>query len=485
MKAGAELNLGIETETLEFKKSTGELKEAMNSICAILNKHQSGELYFGVRPDGTVIGQIVTEESLREVSQKIKNSIAPRIYPEIRKVVLDGRDCIHVKFGGDQIPYFAYNVARIRVADEDLVMSREEITNMLLRSGREGNRWENLLSNRTIEDVDEELLKKYVTQAHVVGRIAISYTNKETVLNQLELTEGNRLLNAGKVLFSDDMLQDVQMAIFATEERLTFNDIQRHHGPVLKLVDIAENYIKNNIHWRVEFTGELQRKEIPEIPIDAIREALLNSFCHKDYASGESNEVAIYKDRIEIYNPGSFPEGLEPQDYIDRVERPIRRNPKIARILYYSKDIESFGTGLKRIADACRNAGVRYEFQKKKTGFVVCFYRSSVTNNEGLGEKKPIKKADKKPVKNGEKPINYPEKKPIKELVKIQREKNIVDYINLHGKINNKEAREVLGLADSTVKRILKEMVDKNIIEIKGERKARIYLLAKSKKEDK
>ena len=48
LKAGVDLNLGIETETLEFKKSTGELKEAMHSICAILNKHQHGELYFGV-----------------------------------------------------------------------------------------------------------------------------------------------------------------------------------------------------------------------------------------------------------------------------------------------------------------------------------------------------------------------------------------------------------------------------------------------------
>ena len=45
-------------------------------------------------------------------------------------------------------------------------------------------------------------------------------------------------------------------------------------------------------------------------------------------------------------------------------------------MLYYSKDIESFGTGLKRIADACDNAGVRYEFKKMKSGFVVCFYRS-------------------------------------------------------------------------------------------------------------
>lgn len=150
------MNLGIETETLEFKKSTGELKEAVQSICAILNKHQHGELYFGVKPDGTVIGQVVTEESLREVSQKIKNFIEPKIYPEIKKVVIDGRDCIHVKFEGNQVPYFAYGVAKIRVADEDLTMSPEQITELLLRSGREGNRWENLVSNKTVDDIDEE-----------------------------------------------------------------------------------------------------------------------------------------------------------------------------------------------------------------------------------------------------------------------------------------------------------------------------------------
>lgn len=88
------MNLGIETETLEFKKTTSELKEAVQSICAILNKHQHGDLYFGVKPDGTPIGQIVTEESLREVSQKIKNFIEPKIYPSINKVVFDGKECI-------------------------------------------------------------------------------------------------------------------------------------------------------------------------------------------------------------------------------------------------------------------------------------------------------------------------------------------------------------------------------------------------------
>ena len=179
--------------------------------------------------------------------------------------------------------------------------------------------------------------------------------------------------------------------------------------------------------------------------MDAIREALLNSFCHKDYASGQSNEVAIYKDGVEIYNPGAFPEGYEPRDFIDKAERPIRRNPKIARMLYYSKDIESFGTGLKRIAEACDTVGVGYEFKKMKSGFVVCFYRSE-------------EKADKKPIK-------------------ADRYELIIQYLKEYGSISNMEARELLGLADSTVKRIMKEMVEENILLVEGERKARRYLL--------
>ena len=119
--------------------------------------------------------------------------------------------------------------------------------------------------------------------------------------------------------------------------------------------------------------------------------------------------------------------------------------------MYYSKDIESFGTGLKRIAEACDEAGVRYEFKKMKSGFVVCFYRSE-------------EKADKKPIKTDKKPI------------KADRKAQIVQYVKEQGSISNMEARELLGLADSTVKRLLKEMVEENILVIEGERKARRYL---------
>ena len=83
------MNLGKETETLEFKKTTGEMKAAMISISSILNKHGIGTLYFGVKPNGDVVGQDVSESSLRDVSRTIYESIRPQIYPAIEEVVMN------------------------------------------------------------------------------------------------------------------------------------------------------------------------------------------------------------------------------------------------------------------------------------------------------------------------------------------------------------------------------------------------------------
>ena len=85
------MNLGKETETLEFKKTTGEMKAAMVSIAAILNKHGVGTLYFGVKPNGDVIGQDVSESSLRDVSRAIYETVKPQIYPAIQEEVIEGR----------------------------------------------------------------------------------------------------------------------------------------------------------------------------------------------------------------------------------------------------------------------------------------------------------------------------------------------------------------------------------------------------------
>ena len=79
----------------------------MVSIAAILNKHGVGTLYFGVKPNGDVIGQEVSESSLRDVSRLVYEMIKPQIYPVIVEEILDGRRVIKVEFSGEDRPYSA------------------------------------------------------------------------------------------------------------------------------------------------------------------------------------------------------------------------------------------------------------------------------------------------------------------------------------------------------------------------------------------
>ena len=371
------MKIGNESEKLEFKKTTAELKEGIISVVAILNKHGSGELYFGIRNDGMIIGQTVTDKTLRDISQAVSNHVEPKLFPRIELAYLDDKQCVRVEFAGDAAPYFAYGRAYIRVADEDKVMSPSELEDYILRKNARTDTWDGGASDKSPEDIDEAMLMDYLERATNAGRINFAYTSKGDALIRLGMLKNGVLTNAAAVFFVGAPLLEVQMAIFATTERLTFNDIQREGGNIQQLASIAEKYIRSNIRWRVVFDGSLQRKEIPEIPMDAVREAIINSFCHKDYKSSQNNTISIYSNRVEIYNPGTFPDGLTPEDFIKGSELSVKRNPLLAQLMYFVKDIESFGTGLKRITDACDSAGVRVEFKMTKLGFAVVFYRST------------------------------------------------------------------------------------------------------------
>jgi ATP-dependent DNA helicase RecG len=373
-----------ESEKRELKKSTSELKEAVLSIAAILNKHQGGEVYFGINNDGTVTGQTVTEKTIRDVSKTISEHIEPRIYPNIEKIEIDSRDCIRVEFNGGETPYFAYGRAYIRVGDEDRQVSAKELENMILRKNKARLSWENRTSRCSLKDINGKMLRQYVSRAHSTGRLDFDFDGVKTTLNKLNLIQGNVLLNAGEVLFCDVNAMEVQAAVFAGADKVTFLDIKKYQGTIFYLLEKSEQYISGHMNWRVKF-GKMEREEIPEIPIKAIREALVNSFCHRDYTNPKGNEIAIFKDRVEIYNPGAFPEGFTPEDFIQGKERSILRNPLIAETLYKSKEIEKWGSGLKRIYEECRLYNVRVEFETLKSGFLVLFHRDlEITEAEAV-----------------------------------------------------------------------------------------------------
>ena len=419
----------LENEVIEFKKTTGELKEGIISIVSILNKHQGGKLYFGIKDNGEIIGQDVSSKTIREVSKAISENIEPKIYPVVNKVKLNDKDCILVEFEGDDIPYLAFGRAYMRVGDEDRQLSMKEIRKLILKDENEIGKWERKVSDYTIDDIDEELLKEFIEKGRKAKRINFPYTNKEEILKKLSLVnKNNELLNAGYILFAKEAKLEMQMAIFATETKLTFLDIDQVFGNVFELIEVGEGYIRKNIKWPVNFkTGSMERVEIPEIPLEAIREAIINSLIHRDFKNPKSNEIAIYKDRVEIFNPGEFPEGFKPEDFIEG-QGSIPRNPLIANTLYLSKDIEKWGSGFRRITEACQTSNTKVKFEIRKNGFMVIFYRKSDKELLDLtGENKNIQE------KTYEKTYENLEEKILEFCIKAKTAKEIAEFCGYKG----------------------------------------------------
>lgn len=117
--------------------------------------------------------------------------------------------------------------------------------------------------------------------------------NEEELLIGLGLMEDGLLNNAGFYLFSNKKPTILKMATYVTDERINFSDIRRLEDNVFNLVDIGYRYIIEKMNWCVESNGSTSRVEMPEFPVDAIREILVNSFAHADYRGVTENEIDI------------------------------------------------------------------------------------------------------------------------------------------------------------------------------------------------
>ena len=123
----------------------------------------------------------------------------------------------------------------------------------------------------------------------------------------------------------------------------------------------------------------MEREEIPEIPVAAVREILANSYAHAVYNGSTYHEICIYPGKVTIYSPGSFASTYSPEDYINKNLQSSIRNAAISKILYLNKSIEQFGSGFKRINSLCRDAGIKYSYEFLDNGFTFIFYRKIKT----------------------------------------------------------------------------------------------------------
>ena len=368
-----------ETEYDEFKTSLRELNDGIQSMAAIMNKGGSGTIWFGVRPDGMAVGMDVTEKTLRDVSQAIGNQIRPRIYPSVTSVPIhDGseREVVRVRFSGDDPPYACKGIYRVRVADEDVQLEPAELRRMLAEQIRRSDPWDGRTSTKVVSDVDERTLRDYVARGNACGRIPDPFTTSEEALESLGLLREGHLTNAADVLFCKSKGIRLKQGVLESHTRTEILDLQQEEGTVFDLVRKADLYILNNTRRRLVIEGPGPREEIPEIPREAVREALYNAYCHMDWTVWDCVMVDIYYDSVEILSPGWFVEGQDPEEHLTGKSRsPLTRNPLIAKTLYRSKEIENYGSGIPRIKELCDEAGIRVEYRRTPDGTLLVFQR--------------------------------------------------------------------------------------------------------------
>jgi ATP-dependent DNA helicase RecG len=381
----------IESETKEFKKTTRELNEGIISITSILNKHKHGELFFGIKNDGSPFKFDINDSTLRDISRKIYEAIKPQIFPNIEIIYIDGIKVIKVEFSGTDTPYSAFGKYYIRIADENRELTPNELKKMMISKEYEEN-WCDKLTSFTIDDINEDCLLKFYESATECGRLPKIGFNKKTLLVKHNLLRNGFLTNAGVMLFGATKPITLKLVVFATNERITILDMKTMKGNIFELIDESMDFVIKNIRWKVVIDeGSLQRKEIPEIPLIALREVIINSFAHARYDGNVQHEIDIYSNRIAIINPGSFANNYMPNDFFNKDLKSYLRNQSIADVLYLCKDVETCGHGLKKVYHLCEEANVSISYINNENDFTIEFSRidrneSGEINGEINGE---------------------------------------------------------------------------------------------------
>jgi len=218
-------------------------------------------------------------------------------------------------------------------------------------------------------------------------------------------------------------------------------------GTIVEQIDEAMDFIKKNINVRFEITGKPQREEIWDYPLDALREAVVNAVCHRDYSDNSDIQIKIYDDRFYIWNPGGLPYGITVDDLYKPGHPSKPRNKLIAQIFYDMGIIEKYGSGAQRMITACKEAGLpEPKFEECFGGFSVTFqiYTEEYLREMGLNE----------------------------------RQIKAVMYVKETGEINLSSFKSIVtGVSEKTLYRDLQDLVSKGVLKQIGEKKWRKYKL--------
>lgn len=373
-----------ESDTLEFKSTTGERREAAATVCAMLNQ-RGGQVLFGVTPEGAPVGQQVSERTIEALSAEL-GRIDPSAFPTVERLPIAGdREIVLIDVGpGPARPYRYRGTAYRRVGNTTVTMPADEYNRVLLERMHSDQRWENQPAvGWSVADLDEAEIWRTVEEAIRRGRLADPGTRDPIeLLRGLGLYRDGVLWRAAAALFGNEQRIEFEMpqcrlrvARFRGLRRMEFLDNRQFYGNAFALLSAAERFLRETLPIAGRFEpSRMDRIDEPLYPILATREALANALCHRDYAlGGGSIGVAVYDDRLEVTSPGTLHFGLTPEKLFEpHQSRPW--NPLIARTFYRRGLIEEWGRGTLKMAEETDSAGLpRPEIGDDGDSVTVCF----------------------------------------------------------------------------------------------------------------
>jgi ATP-dependent DNA helicase RecG len=328
-----------EGQRLEFKRSLAELETGVRAAAAMANT-DGGHVLFGVRDDGTILGVHIGAQTRERVVRAVTDNTDPTLYPSVEYVDLDGKTVIVVTVTrSDNRPHLVRGRAYRRVGAADVQMSRAEYERLLLQR-RQVEFDRQFVGGVTYADLDEAKLAWYIRQrTEQRGVRAPATSPQETLVNLGALVEeGGELVptKGGLLFFGRDPQRfiphsEVRIARFKGTTMGHFIDSADLRGTLPEMIDEAERFIRRNTRVAAKVVG-FKRREIGEYPYEAVREAICNAVCHRDYfMDGSTVRIMIFDDRIEVNSPGPLPPGVTVEN-IDR--KHVLRNKLIANYLY-------------------------------------------------------------------------------------------------------------------------------------------------------
>lgn len=370
-----------ESERVEFKQSLGERKQILEAITAFSNI-KGGTVFIGIEPSGKVIGVSIGANTLENLANEIKQNTDPKVYPSIETVVLRGKNIISIQVQEHPSkPVWTSDKVFIRVGRTNQRASAEKIRQMIAES--QPYRWDQHTPRGSkIPDIDPKHVRSFYRTVEDERNTRIDGSKSvESILTKLHLLKNRKPTAASILLFGTNpqshfLQAQVRCAHFKGKETNEFLDIKVFNGTIIEQVPEVLNFIRRHVNVSAKVTGKAERDEEWEYPKEAIREAVINAICHRDYEDTGNVQIRIFDDRLEIWNPGTLPSGLTLDD-LKGEHRSQPRNNLIADCFYHIKYIEQWGTGTNRMIRLCKRAGVpEPSFSQEHNSFIVSFTRA-------------------------------------------------------------------------------------------------------------